>query len=65
MTMYLSLPRKDLIYVWSHQVIIICVSFHFQKYSSRIINYICALFIGTVEKEILIPGSSVNKNKAK
>lgn len=63
--MYLSLPRKDLIYVWSHQVIIVCVSFHFQKYPSGIINYICVLFIDIVEKEILIPGPSVNKNKAK
>ena len=65
MIIHPSLPRKDLIYAWSHQVIIIYVPLHFRKYPSRIIDYICVLFMGIVEREKLIPGSSVCKTKAK
>lgn len=63
MTLHLSLPRKDPIYARPHQVIIICVPFHVQKYPSGTIKYICAIFMVIVEREKLIPGSSVCKNK--
>lgn len=64
MTLHLSLPRKYLIYTWPHQVITICIPFHFQKYPSGTINYIWTIFMVIVEREKCIPGSLVCKNKA-
>lgn len=63
MTLHFRLPRKDLTYARPHEVIIICVPFHFQKYPSGTIKYICAIFMAIVEREKLIAGSSMGQNK--